>query len=82
MATITIRKLSDETQRALKRRAAANNRSMEAEARAVLEEHVAPQPFIESWLADAETFRNVPDDGSAEDFTVPPRATPRPVDLD
>jgi plasmid stability protein len=36
MATLTIRNLPDKTQRALKRRAASNGRSMEAEARLIL----------------------------------------------
>ncbi|HEY1710842.1 MAG TPA: hypothetical protein VGG10_21435 [Rhizomicrobium sp.] len=36
MATLTIRNLPDPTQRALKRRAARNGRSMEAEARAII----------------------------------------------
>jgi plasmid stability protein len=36
MATLTIRNLPDPTQKALKRRAARNGRSMEAEARAII----------------------------------------------
>lgn len=40
MAAITVRNLSDETHRALKVRAARNNRSAEAEVRAILDEVV------------------------------------------
>ena len=46
MAAITIRKLSDETHRALKRRAAQHNRSTEAEIRAILEAAVHPEERI------------------------------------
>ena len=46
MPAITIRKLSDETHRALKRRAAQPNRSAEAEIRALLEAAVNPEERI------------------------------------
>jgi plasmid stability protein len=42
MAAITIRNLSDETHRALRRQAAEHGRSTEAEARAILDEAVRP----------------------------------------
>ena len=42
MAAITVRNLSEETHRALKARAAAKNRSTEAEVRAILDAAVAP----------------------------------------
>ncbi len=42
MAAITIRNLSDETHRALRRRAAENGRSTESEVRAILDEAVRP----------------------------------------
>ncbi len=42
MAAITIRNLSDETHRALRRRAAEHGRSTEAEVRAILDEAVRP----------------------------------------
>ena len=42
MATLTIRNLPAETHRALKQRARAANRSMEAEVRAILEEQAVP----------------------------------------
>jgi plasmid stability protein len=43
MAAVTIRNLSDEAHRALKRRAAQHKRSTEAEMRAILEDAVRPQ---------------------------------------
>jgi len=43
MAAVTIRNLSDEAHRALKIRAAQNNRSAEAEMRAILEAAVRPE---------------------------------------
>jgi antitoxin FitA len=43
MATLTVRNLPEETHRALRVRAAENNRSTEAEVRAILEEVVRPK---------------------------------------
>jgi plasmid stability protein len=43
MAAVTIRNLADEAHRALKVRAAQNNRSAEAEMRAILEAAVRPE---------------------------------------
>jgi plasmid stability protein len=42
MAAVTVRNLSDETHKALKKRAAAHGRSTEAEIRSILEEAVSP----------------------------------------
>jgi plasmid stability protein len=42
VSAITVRNLSEETHRALKARAAAHNRSTEAEVRAILDAAVAP----------------------------------------
>ena len=55
MATLTIRNLPDEVHDALRRRAAAHRRSMEAEARAVLQAAVASRP------TEAERARAVAD---------------------
>ena len=44
MASITIRNLDDEVKTRLRMRAAENGRSMEAEARLILREAVAPEP--------------------------------------
>lgn len=47
MATLTIRNLPDELHDALRRRAAENRRSMEAEVRSVIQAAVAPRPTDE-----------------------------------
>ena len=46
MAAVTIRNLSEETHRALKRRAALHGSSTEAEIRTILEEAVRPKTRI------------------------------------
>lgn len=73
MATITVRNLDPEVQRLLKLRAAANDRSMEAEARAILSESVRVDTFATDWLAMAAKFE--------VDIQLPPRSQPRELDL-
>jgi plasmid stability protein len=73
MATLTVRNLDDDVQHRLKQRAAANNRSMEAEARSILSEAVRIDTFAVDWLAMAEPF-NV-------ELELPPRSQPRELDL-
>jgi len=46
MAAVTIRKISEETHRAIKARAKAKGRSAEAEMRAILDEAVRPEERI------------------------------------
>lgn len=75
MATITVRDLPDDVQRRLKQRAAANDRSMEAEARAILSAAVAAKDFGSSWLAMAAQHRG------AEDLPLPERSQPREIDF-
>lgn len=74
MATITVRNLDEEVQRRLKRRAAENNRSMEAEARAILTAAVDEGDFVAAWLEATAEFR-----GQA--VPLPQRAQPRSADL-
>ena len=52
MAAVTIRKISEETHRAIKARAKAKGRSAEAEMRAILDEAVRPEERIKlgTWL--------------------------------
>lgn len=73
MATITVRNLDPEVQRLLKQRAAANDRSMEAEAREILSRSVRPSTFLADWIAMAEPFRG--------DLELPERSLPRELDL-
>lgn len=74
MAAITVRNLDDDVQRRIKVRAAENNRSMEAEARAILSAAVAPQSFVDHWLRLAEEHRG-------PDLPLPDRSVPRTLDL-
>ena len=74
MATLTIRNLPEPVRRGLKQRAAAHNRSMEAEVRAILEEATVQRPdFVSQWVSATESLRG--------EFTVPERSAPRPVEL-
>ncbi len=57
MAAINIRNLSDETHRALRVRAAGKGRSMEAEARIILEEAVMPADRVQLGTALVDLFR-------------------------
>ena len=59
MAAVTIRNLSDEAHRALKRRAAQHKRSTEAEMRAILEEAVCPQHRLRLGTALSEMSRKI-----------------------
>jgi len=74
MATITVRDLPDDVQRRLKQRAAANDRSMEAEARAILSAAVAVRGFGATWLELTASYRG-------EQLPLPMRSQPRDLDL-
>lgn len=58
MATLNIRNLPDEVHRELRLRAARHNRSMEAEARAILGEACRPQASPEEALRKVRAWRN------------------------
>jgi plasmid stability protein len=74
MATITVRNLDVEVQRRLKRRAARHERSMEAEARAILTAAVEEEGLVEAWLEATRDLRG-------ERIPVPTRSLPRQTDL-
>lgn len=74
MANITVRNLDDEVQRRLKRRAAEQGRSMEAEARAILTAAVTRGGLAAAWVEATADLRG-------DDVPIPPRSAPRPVDL-
>ena len=59
MPAVTIRKISAETHRALKVRAAQHNRSTEAELRAILEAAVRPEGRLRLGSALAERSRKL-----------------------
>lgn len=74
VATITVRGLDDEVQRRLKQRAAGNNRSMEAEARAILNEAVQEREFGVAWIEMSSRLRGDP-------IPVRERSMPRGLDF-
>lgn len=74
MGTLTIRNLDDDIQRRLKQQAAAHDRSMEAEARAILGSAVMGGDFSTAWLRLADQFGGV-------ELPVPERAEPREVEV-
>ncbi|KAB7790422.1 FitA-like ribbon-helix-helix domain-containing protein [Bifidobacterium leontopitheci] len=85
--TITIRKMSDEDVSKLKEVAASNHRSMEAQARSILEEYLAgyvAHKIMTTGDLIAEMHRLLEGEGLGPDEDlVPPRDTyMRPVDFD
>ncbi|MFV0433533.1 MAG: FitA-like ribbon-helix-helix domain-containing protein [Leucobacter sp.] len=74
MATLTIRDVPERTRQSLKERAARNNRSMEAEIRAILMEITAPDVnFIERWIGRSAELRG--------EIQLPQRSQARALDL-
>ncbi len=73
MATITVRNLDDDVQQRIKRQAAANNRSMEAEARAILSAAVQNHG-LDAWIAATHELRG-------DDLPIPSRTSARELDL-
>lgn len=74
MPTLTIRNIDSDLQLKLKRKAAANNRSMEAEAREILRQAIDPQSFGSTLVT---AFRDL---GGA-DLEWSRRSQPRRIDL-
>jgi plasmid stability protein len=73
MATITVQDVDDDVLRRLRQRAAANGRSLEAEARAILTAAVARPGLGAAWVAATHELR-----GDA--LPILPRSAPREVD--
>jgi len=80
MATLTIRNLPDETRRALKERAARNDRSMEAEVREILQGAVASKG-VNVGLQLLDAMAQVRALGGVE-LDIPPREVTPPVTFD
>lgn len=75
MATLTVRNLPEPTGCALKERAALNDRSMEAEARAILLQATDPDTdCVADWLDASQHLRGEP-------LVLPERSRGREVDL-
>ncbi|MCL2090437.1 MAG: antitoxin [Micrococcales bacterium] len=77
MAVISVRNLSDETHRALKARAAQNQRSTEAEVRAILDAAVGSQQRV--WLGSLLT--EIGRDAGGVDLAVDRRTHRGPPDF-
>lgn len=80
MAQLLIRNLPEEAKAALRTRAGAHGRSMEAEARAILVDIVLPSandPVL-IWLEDADRMRT---EGRAVNLPEPIRHTARDVEF-
>lgn len=74
MATITVRDLDDDVQRRLKRRAARNDRSMEAEVRAILSAAVREEDLVHAWLEATSDLRG-------DELPLPERSLARDPDV-
>ena len=70
MAAVTIRKISEETHRAIKVRAKAKGRSAEAEMRAILDEAVRPEERVGLGSALAEFGKKYAEELAGVDFEV------------
>jgi antitoxin FitA len=80
MAAITVRSLDDDVKRRLRIRAAKHGRSMEAEARAILEDAVAEEDEPKNWLV--AMHERCAEIGGVE-LDIPPRTSrPRVVEFD
>jgi plasmid stability protein len=74
MPTLTVRQLDEAVYAGLKDVADRAGRSMEAEARRILEEAVRSRTWWDRWVAATEPLRG-------DDLPIPPRSLPREVDL-
>ena len=77
MAVLTIRRLDESLKAKLRLRAAANSRSMEEEARAILRVVLVEQEREEETLW--ETIRRRIEPIGGVDLEIPPRDAPRPL---
>jgi plasmid stability protein len=70
MSAITVRKLPDDVKQRLRMRAAANGRSMEAEAREILVDALAPPRVDNAWV---EALIELGDKYGGIQLELPPR---------
>lgn len=73
MATITVRKLDDAVKAGLERRAKANNRSLEAEVRAIL--RGAVEPNVENGATLVQGIREAVERFGGFDLEIPARTS-------
>ena len=83
MASITIRNLSDDVKKRLRRQAAENGRSLEAEAREILSRNAkgraAATPMPKTGLDLFRGIREVVEKYGGVELDIPPRTKMRPV---
>jgi plasmid stability protein len=83
MASITIRNLDDGVKKRLRKQAAENGRSLEAEAREILSQsaHGHPLPSIKTGLDMFRGIREVVEKYGGVELEIPPRTPMRPLNL-
>ena len=74
MPTLTIRQVDEATYDELKSTAARAGRSMEAEARTILDEAMRGRTWWQRWVEATEPWRG-------EDLPIPSRSQPRTVEV-
>ncbi|MDR0366532.1 MAG: hypothetical protein LBH68_06895 [Bifidobacteriaceae bacterium] len=75
MPTLMVRQLEQQTYEAIKQLAHKSNRSMEAEARALLGDAVRARTWWSQWVELTEPARGL-------DLAIPERSAPRQVDFE
>jgi antitoxin FitA len=85
MASITIRNLSDDVKKRLRKQAAENGRSLEAEAREILSRNAngraTPTSMPKTGLDLIRGIREVVEKYGGVDLEIPPRTPARPVNF-
>jgi plasmid stability protein len=79
MSTLTIRKIDDALKSDLRRKAAANDRSMEEEARVALRDWVKAPNASATYGLGTEIRKIVEAHGGGYDLELPPRGPARPL---
>jgi plasmid stability protein len=79
LAALTIRNIEDNLKRDLRKRAAANDRSMEEEARVILRNAIAPASDAAQRGLGTEIRRRIEELGGGIDWDLPTRGPARPL---
>lgn len=77
MGTLTVRNIDDDVKAQLRRRAAANGRSLEAEVRAALSESVGREPRPKTGADLWRRIREIVEPVGGIRLDIPPRRPPR-----
>ena len=81
MASITIRNLNEDVKKRLRKQAAENGRSLEAEAREILSRNANGRAAPKTGLDLIRGIREVVEKYGGVDLEIPSRASARPVNL-